>query len=1310
MAKERSPIKVPSENEDLPDKENAPDFDEDALQAITDVYKNKGNEAFKKGDFINAIHFYTKGIKMNCNEKELKAKLHNKRAIAHFKLGNHQDSLRDAEAAIELNPTFLKAIVRGTTACVELKRFEEAITWCDKGLAKYNILVLSALLTLNIKKIDKNNRILSSLRLQSVREVGEKSMEEKDPISHNHGSASSGDVKKVIDLYNQGEEAIKYLNLLKIAKEVGDKHGEGGTYGNLGKASLCLGDFKKAIEYHNLHLKIAKEVGDKHGEGGAYGNLGNAYRRLGDFKKAIEYHNLQLNIAKEVGDKHGEGGAYGNLGNAYFSLGDFKKAIEYHNLDLEIAKEVGDKHGEGVAYGNLGNAYDSLGDLKKAIEYHNLDLKIAKEVGDKHGEGGAYGSLGNAYCHLGDFKKAIEYHNLHLKIAKEVGDNHGEGGACGNLGNAYFSLGDFKKAIEYHNLDLEIAKEVGDKHGKGVAYGNLGNAYDSLGDFKKAIEYHNLDLKMAKEVGDKHREGVAYGNLGVAYFSLGDFKKAIEYHNLHLKIAKEVGNKHGEGVAYGNLGNAYCRLGDFKKAIEYSNLDLKMAKEVGDKHGEGVAYGNLGVAYFSLGDFKKAIEYHNLHLKIAKEVGDKHGEGGAYGNLGNAFRRLGDFKKAKKYHNLHLKIAKEVGDKHGEGVAYGNLGNAYHCLGDFKKAIEYHNLHLEIAKEVGDKHGEGVAYGNLGNAYDSLGDLKKAIEYHNLHLKIAKEVGDKHGEGNAYGNLGRMYQSKGDLIKANESYNLALKIAQGVEDKYLEAMTYCSLGCVSELQGGLPKAVEHYQASINLFNSLRVLLKSKDEWKVNFRTQYQMDYTGLWRVLLEQGNIDEALFVAEKGRAQALSDLMESSFCGGTSQHKTGDEDLAVTAKSSSIWMKRFLKVLNNVPSNTVFQAVDRADVNLWLMSEGKQVQLRQSKLKGFVSENSGASQSFESFMLGVYTQLGVRSIRRCEDRSLDALRESPSKVDEKPKEDTLQPAIQQNKCLSTLYDSVMKPVADLVQGDELVIIPDGPLWLAPYAALKDGNSKYLCESFRIRIAPSLTSLRLIADCPDDYHKSSGALLVGNPWVVEVTNSKGEKLLEQLPCAEEEVEMIGKILNIAPITGRQATKREVLKRLGSVSLVHFAAHGCMETGEIALTPDPDRTSTVPTEKEDYILTIRDVSNVQLRAKLVVLSCCHSGRGEIKAEGVVGIARAFMGAGARSVVVSLWAIDDKATLEFMKCFYQHLAESEPASKSLNLAMRSLRESDQFRDIKHWAPFLLIGDDVTFDFMAKERGNLNTVLNK
>lgn len=138
----------------------------------------------------------------------------------------------------------------------------------------------------------------------------------------------------------------------------------------------------------------------------------------------------------------------------------------------------------------------------------------------------------------------------------------------------------------------------------------------------------------------------------------------------------------------------------------------------------------------------------------------------------------------------------------------------------------------------------------------------------------------------------------------------------------------------------------------------------------------------------------------------------------------------------------------------------------------------------------------------------------------MDALKESRSKVIEEGEQNIPKPLIQLDACLSTLYIISIQPVADLLQGDELLIVPDGPQLLAPYAAFKDANSKCLCESFRIRLTPSRTSLRLVGDCPEDHHKSSGALLVGDPWVVEVTNSQGEKISEQLPCAEEEVEMI----------------------------------------------------------------------------------------------------------------------------------------------------------------------------------------------
>ncbi|KAL9981566.1 hypothetical protein ACROYT_G010284 [Oculina patagonica] len=1446
-----------SESEDTASVEKALDYDDNgSLRGKAEVYKNKGNYEYSTKNLSNAIHFYTEGIKVNCNDDELNAKLYSNRAIAHFYLGNYENSLRDARAATDSQPTFLKAIERGACACMKLNRFGEVITWCDKGLA-----------------IDKSNKKLLELRIRSVKEQNKKQKPDGDSTENNSeihtvkdkvddlncpnakrfgdkaekahfygnlGNAflSLGDFRKAIDYYvlclkiakekgdkageakaygnlgnaflslgdfrkaidyfelhlkiakeirdkagkgdaygNLGKaflylgdfrKAIDYYKLLlKIAKQVGDKAGEGKTYsnlgnaflglgdfrkaidyyelclkiakevgdkaaeasanGNLGNAFLSLGDFRKAIDYYELHLKIAKEVGNKAGEGStygnlgnaflnlgdftkatdyyelclkiakevgnkagegkAYGNLGNAFCNLGDFTKAIDYYELHLKIAKEVGNKAGEGSSYGNLGNAFLNLGDFRKAIDYYELCLKIAKDVGNKAGEGSTYGNLGNAFLNLGDFTKATDYYELCLKIAKEVGNKAGEGSSYGNLGNAFLNLGDFRKAIDYYELCLKIAKEVGNKAGEGSSYGNLGNAFLNLGDFRKAIDYYELHLKIAKEVGDKAGEGKAYGNLGNAFRNLSDFRTAIDYYELHLKIAKEVGDKAGKGSSYGNLGNAFSDLSDFRQAIDYYELHLKIAKEVGDKAGEGSAYGNLGNAFLSLGDFRKAIDYYELCIKIAKEVGDKAGEGKAYGNLGNAFCNLSDFRQAMDYYELHLKIAKEIGNKAGEGSSYGNLGNAFLSLGDFRKAIDYYELHLKIAKEVGDKAGEASAYGNLGNAFSNLSDFRQAIDYYELNLKIAKEVGDKAGEGRAYGNLGNAFFNLGDFRKAIDYYKLHLKIAKEVGDKAGEGNAYGNFGNAFRNLSDFRKAIDYYELALKIAKEVGDKNGEAKSYHNLGRSFESQGSLSKALEYYERSVRLFNHVRNLLQSKDEWKIDYRNEVDVAYTHLWRVLLKQGKMVEALCAAERGRAQALTDLMLSQFGIRESQLPLQEEE------------EQYFQLRRSLPSSTVFQGFGSAKIHFWVLSKERPVRARTKEIGEAHSVLNDATAFYQSLIKNAFRQIRFCSEVRCENRSLDAFRESRHKVVEKSDEENTQPFVQQESSLSTLYNILIQPIDDLIQGNELIIVPHGPLWLAPYAALVDGDSKYLCDSFRIRLIPSLTSLRLIAECPDDYHSRSGALLVGDPWVEEVINSKGEKFLDPLPFARKEAEMIGEILNVKPLIGKKATKYEVLKELSSVALVHIAAHGCMETGEIALTPNPERTSSIPTV-EDYILKMADVLSAKMRARLVVLSCCHSGRGEIKAEGVVGIARAFMGAGARSVLVSLWAIDDEATLEFMKCFYHNLVEGRSASDSLNQAMKDLRKSDKYSDVKYWAPFVLIGDDVTLDFHQKK----------
>ena len=789
----------------------------------------------------------------------------------------------------------------------------------------------------------------------------------------------------------------------------------------------------------------------------------------------------------------------------------------------------------------------------------------------------------------------------------------------GNLGNVFHGLGDFKTAMEYHERHLKIAKELGNKVGEGISYGNLGNVFHGLGDFKTAMEYHERDLKIAKELGDKAGEGMSYGNLGNAFGGLGDFKTAMEYHERDLKIAKELGDKAGEGMSYGNLGNAFHGLGDFKTAMEYHERHLKIAKEVGDKAGEGISYGRLGNAFYRLGDFKTAIEYHDRHLKIAKEVGHKAGEGMSYCNLGNAFHGLGDFKTAMEYHERHLKIAKEVGDKAGEGNSYGNLGNAFHGLGDFKTAIEYHARDLKIAKEVGDKAGEGMSYGNLGNAFHGLRDFRRALEYHERQLKVAEEVGNK------------------DEV----------------------ARAFCGLACGLEGEGCLVRALDCYHMSVVLYNGIRAGLQMKDHLKIFYRNKNNTAYTGLWDIHLKQGEVVKALLVADEGRAQSLRDLLEVKYVSGAPYHH-----------ANSVKNPSFVSP-SRVSSSTVFIAVSGPYVVFWVIRDCEIVQSRRIHINNYISEAE-----LETFIAMLNSNarksIGARAGIKCENLSLDVSRDENVMTN----------------ALKTLYDIIVTPIADLIDGNELIFVPEGPFCLVPYAALENSKSKYLCESFRIRVLPSLRALKLITDCPADFHNKTGALLVGDPSFKEVLY-KG-KTLVQLPGAREEVEMIGRILDIVPLIGEKATKDEVLKRLSSVALVHIATHGKKETGEIFLAPNTTRATRQPQE-EDYLLTMTDVLQADLRARLVVLSCCHSALGEVMAEGVVGIARAFLGAGVRSVLVSLWAIDDAGTLEFMNHFYKALVKGKSASEALNQSMKCMRESGQFRDVKYWAPFVLLGDD-------------------
>ena len=1110
--------------------------------------------------------------------------------------------------------------------------------------------------------------------------------------------------------------------LLPMLRDFGDK-------GNEGKLSLDLANiyygqsrFVEAKELCERAIKIMKEIGERRQEAVANSRLGDILKSLSEYQKAKEYFEKALAITMEISDREGEGVQNYNLGSVFSSLGEYKKAKEYDEKALAITMEIGDRRGEGAANASLGGVFYWLGEYKKAKEYNEKALAIRMEIGDRQGEGTAYGNLGRVFYSLGEYKKAKEYYEKALAISMEIGDRHGEAVDYGNLGMVFHSLAEYKKAKEYYEKALAIRMEIGDRHGEAVDYGNLGLVFRSLGEYKKAKEYQEKALAITMEIGDRNEEGAAYSNLGGVFYSLGEFKKAKEYREKALAISMEIGHREGEGREYGNLGKVLCALGEYKKAKEYYEKALAITMEIGDREGEGEANRDLGGVFDSLGEYKKAKEYYEKALVIRMEIGDRKGEAADYGSLGSVFYSLGEYKKAKEYYEKALAIGMEIGDRHGEGVANAHLGMVYDWLGEYEKAKEYGEKALAINMEIGNRQGEGAANANLGRVFISLGEYKKAKEYQEKALAILMEIGNRQGEGVANGNLGGVFYSLGAKEKAKEYFDKALAIAMEIGDRGLQAMCYHNLGNVYRLRGEYDVAEENLEKArsissdtgstmyefkilcsfsrlklsqskheeahsylyqcIEKYEKLRNSLQGNDQFKISLlETHGTFPYKSLCNMLCASRNARDALYVEELGRARVLADCMAGKF--------SLENHISVNPES---WFG--IENIVNKESNCAFLYIsyyDR-DVFLWLLKRNGDIFFRKARVDEdtlraeLVVDLDGVFQkSFRSF--------GILPKQICEDRSLsETMAISLHDESEAPwRGDETQNTERRLQLHSKL---LIAPVADLLTEPEIIIVPDRSLYRVPFAALRDQpGGKYLSEAFRIRFVPSLSTLKLIQESPPDYHSQTGALVVGDPKVGEVLYKGKPLVITPLPCARKEAEMVGRLLGVQPLLGERATKQAVLQAINSVSLIHLAAHGNPERGEICLSPNR-ATDNIPQE-EDYLLTMSEISQVQLRAKLVVLSCCHSGRGEIKQEGVIGIARAFLGSGARSVLVALWAIEDTATEQLMSRFYEHLVSGESASESLHQAMKWLR-SNGFPEVYQWASFMLIGDNVTFDF--------------
>ena len=458
---------------------------------------------------------------------------------------------------------------------------------------------------------------------------------------------------------------------------------------------------------------------------------------------------------------------------------------------------------------------------------------------------------------------------------------------------------------------------------------------------------------------------------------------------------------------------------------------------------------------------------------------------------------LGQYDKAKEYFQKGLVIRTEIGDRVGEAADYGNLGTVFHSLGQYDKAKEYHQKALVIRTEIGDREGVAADYGNLGTVFHSLGQYDKAKEYYQKALNIQTEIGDKRGEAAALAYLGSMSRTAGDYEASEVCLEKALSISRDIGDRRSVFQILQEYAILYLFQNKVEDSLSCLQLCIEKYEELRSFLGANDQFKTSFLEHSGIfPYKLLCSLLCDTGNARDALYVEELGRARGLSDLMAEKY----------SVETHISANPQSWFgIENILRKKNNCTCLYISYFQNR--LHLWILKTSGVLHYRRvSPEENLVQAGLPKDLSLSQFLDDNFRSLGILPTKDCEDRSLNTIKLQPLSPAQKSsarlrlvEEDEDEDEDEDEKVISGLflcYKMFIAPVYDLLEEPEVIIVPDRRLYKVPFAALSEKEgAEYLSETHRIRVIPSLTTLKMIQDSPEDYHSNTGALIIGNPKV-----------------------------------------------------------------------------------------------------------------------------------------------------------------------------------------------------------------------
>lgn len=986
-----------------------------------------------------------------------------------------------------------------------------------------------------------------------------------------------------------------------------------------------------------------------------------------------------------------------------------RRVIENYSQALELWRTAGDREGEAEALFSIGAVCYYLNDKRRMFDYFEQALKVWRETGDRRAEAATLFLMGVQDDSL-DIQKGIEYRLQSLEIVHSIGDRDMEREVLNFIAYDYNLSGEKQKAIIYYDRSLRLVREINDPVEEAVTLRQIGGVYDSLGEKQKSIDYNNQALQISRAVGDHKVEALAINSIGETYFFLGEYQKALDSYLKTLEIGRSAEILYVEAYALFNIGRVYDVLHDKQAALNYYNQSLPIWRATNDKDGAGYTLNYIGGIYNSWGEKEKALQVLGEALQLLHEAGDRYGKSYTQNYIARTYAEMGDRRKALDHYGEALSLNREGGDRRGEGRTLSNIGRVHHSLGDRQKALDHLTQALVINRAINDRTGEANTLYDIARLEGDTGKLGEALSRIDQAVQIVEslrtEVGSLELRTAYLASVHDYYALYIDLLiqmdRHRPGQGLAAMALQASERARARGLLELLNEAHADIRQGVDAALlkrEHaLQQALNAkADSQMRLLNTKHTDEQASAVKKELD------ALTTEYNQVKAQIRIKSPRYAALTQPQPLNLKEIQAQVLDADTlllEYALGDQRSYLWAVTQTSIATyELPKRTEIEAAARRLRELLIARQpargetDKQYQARVAAAD--VHYPQEAARLSQTLLGPVAAEMGTKRLLIVADGALQYVsfaalpspigRVQSSFVSKKP----------------AAGQKTRRPTTDhrpLIADHEIVTLPSASV-LATLRRETEGRKPadkliaVLADPVFDERDPRIKTNANRPRRPENQQPSSTAITRA---VREAGLSDSEGSISRLPFSRQEAESI---LAIAP--AREALRATDFKasratatshELSHYRIVHFATHSLLnnehpELSGIILSLVDDRG-----QPQDGFLRLHDVYNLNLPAELVVLSSCQTGLGkEIKGEGLVGLMRGFMYAGAARVAASLWKVDDWATAELMKRFYQKMVGQRlrPAA-ALRAAQLEMWQQKRWQAPYYWAAFVMQGE--------------------